>query len=553
MRKLLAGVVVLVICLVWLGYGNRNETPEALVDVYSPTISTVPDSAPMGIAASELRRTLLEPIGQQFLRRVVPDQAGVLWIALILALVIAVDVFQPRNTHNLDLALLLAPGVLFFDVLGFIGVIQRPVYRALMDTVFGLVFAVTFALILRALWRGWRPTRWPWQPNLPLRLLTALTAVLLVCNVMSALVRMPDDAGYFINLGAQRLRERGRLPYGDPLLTGTPGAAYGPVLYAAHLPFQVLVAPRGTNARSPAKPTLTPDAPYYLPPALATRLCTIFFQLVAVTALVAAGTRLSGRRDVGWAVAALYCGSPYILGVGGSEYLIGGMTFISHIGPAALTLAAFALVPRPEWAGVFLAAGAGAGFYPAFMFPVWAAHWWKNGNGLRRFVAGFAIAGLLIAGFTWFASRPVEGKSRIGTILSDTLGHHTDPSGYGSSPFGFWAQHGGIRSWMIAPLVGSSTLTSPTYLLFFGLIALGALIARDGQGRSLALTTGAIAAAASLIKIHPTGSYVAWCYGFLLLGLLAADAPPARSQPGDRGDAEPAAPAASFTNGQQTI
>jgi hypothetical protein len=290
------------------------------------------------------------------------------------------------------------------------------------------------------------------------------------------------------------------------------------------VPFQVLVAPRGVNERSPAKPALTPEAPYYLPPALATRLCTIFFQLVAVVALVAGATRVSGRRDVGWAIAALYCASPYILGVGGTEFFIGGMTFVSHIAPAAITLAAYALAPSPAWAGALLATGAGAGFYPAFMFPVWAAHWWKNWNGLRRFVAGFAIAGLLIAGATWIASRPAEGKSRLATILGDTLGHHTDPSGYGSSPFGFWAQHGGIRGWMIAPLVGASTLASPAYLVFFALIAASAFIARRGADRTLALTTGAVAAAASLLKIHPTGTYIAWCYGFLLLGLLAADA-----------------------------
>ena len=538
MRRLVGWFIVVVMCLVWLGYGNRTETPEPLLGVYSPTISRVPDSAPVGVAASELRQTLLSPIGQQFLSKVVPNEAGVLWLALVLALAVAFDFVQPKNTHNVDLALLLAPGVLFFNVLGFIDVIQRPVYRTLLGAVFSLVFAVFCALIARALWRGWRPTRWSWQPNLPLRALATLTAVLLTCNAVAALVRTPDDAGYFVNLGAQRLRERVRLPYGDPLLTGTPGAAYGPVLYVAHVPFQLAVAPHGVNRKSPAKPALTPEDPYFLPPALATRLCTIFFQLIAVVSLVAAGSRLSGRRDVGWALAALYCGSPYIMGVGGSDFFIGGMTFISHIGPAAITLAAFALVPQPVWAGVLLATGAGAGFYPAFMFPVWAAHWLQNRQQLLRFVVGFAVAGLIIAGATYALSRPAEGKTRLQTIMTDTLGHHTDPSGYGSSPFGFWGQRGGIRAWMIEPLVGQSSLASPTYLLFFALIGLSTFVARQGTDRSLALTTGVVAAAASLVKIHPTGSYVAWCFGFFLLGLLGADAA-GREQAADRADIVP--------------
>jgi hypothetical protein len=539
MRSLLALSVAVVLFLVWLGYGGRHDPPETLLEVYSPHIGTVPPSAPLAEAIPQWRVELRSPRGQQFLRHVVPDQAGALWLALILTLAVAFDFSRPRNPHNIELALLLAPGVLFFDVLAFVGFIERPVYRTLLELVFSGVFAITLALVVRAIWRVGMPRRWTWQPNLPLRALTALTAVLLTCNMMIALVRPVDDAGYFINLGAQRLRERGRLPYGDPLLTGTPGAAYGPVLYAAHVPFQVLVSPARVNERSVAKPALTPESPYYLPPALAAKLCAIFFQLVAVAALVAAATRLSGRRDVGWAIAALYCGSPYILGVGGSEYFIGGMTFISHIGPAAITLAAFALLHRPEWAGVLLAAGAGAGFYPAFMFPAWLAHWWKDRRGMQRFVAGFAISALAIGAFTWSASRPAEGKTRFATIMSDTLGHHTDPGGYGSSPFGFWGQRGGIRAWMTRPLVGQSGLTSPVYVLFFALVGVSALVTRRGSPQALALATGAIAAAASLIKIHPTGSYVAWCYGFLLLGLLAADARMDDTQPPEGRQVQP--------------
>jgi hypothetical protein len=242
---------------------------------------------------------------------------------------------------------------------------------------------------------------------------------------------------------------------------------------------------------------------------------------------------------VGWAITALYCGSPYVLGVGGDEYFIGGMTFVSHIGPAALTLAAFSLLPFPAWAGVLLAVAAGAGFYPIFMFPSWVGHWRHNRSGMLRFVAGFALAGCLIAAGTWIASRPTEGQTRLGTILSDTLGHHTDPRGYGSSGFGFWGQRSGVRAWMIAPLVGESGLTSPVYIGLFGLIGVSVLVALNGSERALALATAAIAAAFSLAKIHPTGSYVAWCYGFLLLGLLAADAPVGQPQASQSSEIQP--------------
>jgi hypothetical protein len=44
----------------------------------------------------------------------------------------------------------------------------------------------------------------------------ALAIVTLGLNLTLALVRPPDDAGWFVNLGAQRLRERST-PHGDPL------------------------------------------------------------------------------------------------------------------------------------------------------------------------------------------------------------------------------------------------------------------------------------------------------------------------------------------------
>jgi hypothetical protein len=524
MRALLLLAVGILAALLWLGYGGRTDPPEALTDVYSPAIGRVPAPGPFGDSIRQWREDLASTRGQHFLRRVVPDQAGVLWLSLVLALAVAFDFARLRNPHNVELALLLAPGVLFFNVLRFIDVMPQPAYLRLLDVVFSVTFAISALLVGRAIWRAVKPSDWTWQPNLTVRALATLTAVLLICNMMMALVRVPDDAGYFVNLGAQRLRERGRLPYGDPLLTGTPGAAYGPVLYAAHVPFQLVVSPARLNEHSPPKPALTADSPYYLPPPLATKLCAIFFQLIAVVSLFVAGRRLGGRPEIGWAMALLYCGSPYILGVGGDEYFVGGMTFISHVGPAALMLAAFAALPFPAWSGVLLATAVGAGFYPVFIFPAWAAHWSRDRQRLLHFAAGFAIAASIIAVATWSASRPAEGQSRLGTILSDTLGHHTDPHGYGSSAFGFWGQRGGIRGWMIAPLAGQSTLASPVYLLLFGLVGVGAWAARTGSERALALVAAAISAAFALAKIHTTGGYVAWWYGFLLLGLFAADA-----------------------------
>ena len=74
---------------------------------------------------------------------------------------------------------------------------------------------------------------------------------------------------------------------------------------------------------------------------------------------------------------------------------------------------------------------------------------------------------------------------------------------------------------MITLLVGDSGLTTPTYVLFFSLVAGSFFVARGGTQARLALLTGAIALAASTIKVHSTGTYVAWGYPFLLIGWFA--------------------------------
>ena len=242
-------------------------------------------------------------------------------------------------------------------------------------------------------------------------------------------------------------------------------------------------------------------------------------------ALFIVGRRLTGNADVGWGLVALYASSAFVLGLGGEREFIGGMTFASHIAPAAATLIAFACLPKPALAGVLLAVSAGVGFYPAFMLPAWAGFFWRDRSRLVRFIAGFVVAAAVIAGSTWLMSRPADGHGRIGTILRDTFGHHTDPQGYGRSPFGFWGQREGIRRWLATPLVGESGLTSPAYILLFGLMGATFVVARGASASQLALLTAAIALASSIVKVQSTGTYVAWAYPFLLIGIFAERTP----------------------------
>jgi hypothetical protein len=58
-------------------------------------------------------------------------------------------------------------------------------------------------------------------------------------------------------------------------------------------------------------------------------------------------------------------------------------------------------------------------------------------------------------------------------------------------------------------------------MVFYTLVAVTFLLARRASVAQLALLTACIAIMAMLVKVQPTGSYVAWAYPFLLIGIFA--------------------------------
>jgi hypothetical protein len=92
---------------------------------------------------------------------------------------------------------------------------------------------------------------------------------------------------------------------------------------------------------------------------MATKMTLLFFHFLAIFGLIVIGTRLR-EPSVGWGLACLYGGYACVQGLGGVDYFINGLSFISHVAPAAITIIAFALLNRPFWAGSLLAVGAGA-------------------------------------------------------------------------------------------------------------------------------------------------------------------------------------------------
>jgi hypothetical protein len=528
-----AAIVLLLLAGAAAGCAEDPAQRVPLRQLYTPRYPPPPPSEPVALSIGKvpgrLRATLTNPERSPLFS----FQSVVLIAALGVTLLVAFDFRNLRNPRNVDLLLMQAIGWSFFNILGFLDRLNDPTSRNYLDWVFTIVVLLTVTLLVRALRRVYRPVPIEWRPRLNRKPLAALAIVLLAADVATALYYPPDDAGFFINIGAQRFRERLQLPYGDPLLTATPAAAYGPLLYLAHVPFQFALAPDGVNAESPDRPPIEEAAVYFLPPLAATKLCVIAFHLLGVVALFSAARRLADV-DRAWALVALYCGSAFVLGVGDGDYSIGGMTFASHIAPAAVSLLAFACLPRPSWSGVLLAASVGVLFYPLFMLPAWLGYYWTKREQLTRFLIGFGVASFVIAGSVLALSRPAHGRGLMGTIIYDTIGHQESPEAYGSSPFGFWGQRGGWRGWAMTPLAPDQSMTRPVVLAFFAFAASLFFAARNASPVQLALMVAAVAMGAELWKIHATATYVTWYYPFLLLGFFCGNgraAPPAGSNP----------------------
>jgi len=525
-RRVLIAAAIAAVCSAGCAVDSNQKTP--LTQLYTPTFPAPPPAESAATTLQKLYAQARTPPAPNTRSPLLPNQSGVLWLALLVAVFAGFDFRNLRSPRNLDLLIMQAIGWCFYDILTPLDNLTNPTERNLMDWTFTAIVILTVVLLVRALRRIARPAIAAWTPEAGARTLAIVALGFLLADVGMALYSPPDDAGYFINIGGQRFRERLRWPYGDPLLTGTPAAAYGPVLYAAHVPFQLMLAPSPVNPDSLPRPLIEQGQAYYLPPLLATKLCTIAFHLVGVWALFVSARRLSGSR-VAWAMVALYCSSAFVLGVGGAVYSIGGITFTSHIAPAAITLMAFALLGAPAWSGVALAAAIGALFYPIFMVPAWLGYYWGRRDPLKRFLVGFVLASAVIGGSVLLQSRAANGRSRIGTILYDTIGHQESPEAYGSSPFGFWGQRTGVRGWLMTPIISGQSMTRPVVLAFFAFAILMFRVAQQRTPAQFALIVAAVAIGAQLWKIHATATYVTWYYPFLLIGFLCG--------PSARGDA----------------
>jgi len=464
----------------------------------------------------------------KLISRFYPGQSGAFWIGVLLIVVVAWGFEQLKSRRNLSLLLLMLPALPLMDSLVWVQRVEGSGYtdtgaKLLLEIAFAMLYATT---ALMAVWtfamsRGRNIIEW--RPNLPSNGLKLLCVLVLALNLSVLFGHDPDDAGVYTSLGAQRWVSTGDMPYSDPLLRGPDSpahgaaATYGPLLYLAHIPFQFLT---GTVYNPPE--VGPKDAAYIRPPYLATQLTCMAFQLVALWALYGIGRR-TGGQPLGLSLVILYAGSSYVLGLGSNNFLAGGLAYISHIAPTATLLLAVYFIDRPFIAGMCVAAAAGVLFFPVFFFPLFAGwYFWRSRADAVRFTAGFAIVGLLVGLMVMAFTGSLDGKGPIRLLLESTLEHQEGFSSdqYGMSPFSFWGNFPTLAAFWQKPLIGTSSVFKPTFLLFVSYCVAAFFLARQRTRLELALLLASLAAALQLWKTHAAGTYVEWYYPFLLIGLL---------------------------------
>jgi hypothetical protein len=394
------------------------------------------------------------------------------WIPLC-ALFLApfVRLRRPLSVRNLDLLVLLAFSVslAYFN-------------DAQIDKSVPIVYPLMLYLLARMLWAGIRGGRR--SLGLHLNIPAAWLAVGVIflmgfrigLNVTNSNV---IDVGYAGVIGADRLVKGDRL-YGEFPKDNQHGDTYGPVNYAAYVPFEQALPWHGTWDDLPAA-----------------HATAIFFDVLCCALLFLIGRRVRGP-DLGIALAYAWAAYPFtlfVLDTNSNDALV----------PAFVLAAVLAASSAPA-RGVFAALAGMTKFAPLALAPVLAMH---RPRRLIAFMLTFLATVLIVC-----APLVLNGED-LSTVWDRTIGFQ---SGRGS-PFSVWGYPGGL---------GASA--QHLWQAFAALLAVGlAFIPRRRDVAGLAALCAAILIALQLGVTHWFYLYIAWFFPLVMLALLAPA--PVRSPP----------------------
>jgi hypothetical protein len=388
-----------------------------------------------------------------------------IWLPLCLFFLVGLFDWRRRlRIANLDLLVLLGFGVShFFFNQGNIG-ISVP-----------LAYPVLAYLLARCLWIGFRGRGTGLRPVWPTMWL--LIAALFLMGFRVGL-NMADagaiDVGYAGVTGAHRIIHGEQL-YGDWPEDIHSGDTYGPVNYAAYVPFEVIWPYTGEWDDLPAA-----------------HGASITFDIATFLLLLVLGIRIrpgpAGRRlgailAFGWAA---FPYTAYVLESDSNDSLI-----------AALLVATLVLLAKPLWRGVTLALATWAKFIPLMLAPMLLTYdGWKP-RKLALFVAGFAV--VTAAAVTWPLINP-----GFHTFYERTIAAQAGRS----SPFSIWGQDESLEPLRVAILAATGILA----------IAL-AFVPRKKSLLQVAALSAALMLGVQITLHHWFYLYIVWFFPLLLIAL----------------------------------
>jgi hypothetical protein len=393
-----------------------------------------------------------------------------IWIPLCLIFFVGLfDWRRWRRMANLDLLVLLGFGVShFFFNRGDIGV-SVP-----------LAYPVLAYLLARCLWIGFRGRGLGLRPTWPTMWLLVMALFLMGFRVG---LNMADagaiDVGYAGVTGAHRI------VHGEPLYGDWPedihsGDTYGPVNYAAYVPFEVIWPYTGEWDDLPAA-----------------HGASIAFDVVTFVLLLVLGIRIrpgpTGRRlgailAFGWAA---FPYTAYVLESDSNDALV-----------SALLVATLVLLAKPLWRGVTSSLAVWEKFSPLVLGPMLLTLDGRQPRKLALYAGGFAAVTVIF--MLWPAIDP-----GLKVFYERTIAAQAGRS----SPFSVWGQAEWLEPLRIALLAGTGVLA----------IAL-AFVPRKKSLLQVAAFSAALLLGVQITLHHWFYLYIVWFFPLLLVALALLEA-----------------------------
>jgi hypothetical protein len=355
-----------------------------------------------------------------------------------------------------------------------------------------LVYPLLLYLLGRMLWIGLRRrdgprlARQPLELLVPMSWLTIAVVFLLGFRVALNVTRSNViDVGYAGVIGADRFAD-GRALYGAFPSDNQNGDTYGPVVYAAYVPFEQALPWSGHWDDLPAA-----------------HAAAIAFDLLACLLCFLVGRRVRGP-DLGVVLAYAWVTYPFTL--------YASMTNANDALVPALVLAALWAAQRPLARGALLALAGLTKFAPLVLAPLYAAHSAPGGRRRWRSFASFG-AGFVVACVLAFV--PVLAHNDLRSFWDASIAFQAQRG----SPFSIWGLYEG--AWL------DTVQLAVQIVALAGALAL-ALVPRRRDLVGLAALSAAILIALQLGVTHWFYLYIPWFFPLVMIALLGRWGPPVR-------------------------